>query len=130
MSLREGSREPHLLFPAQAWPLLLTLTDFYLMKVPFQIFSKLTVPKTKMHGNAAVKYLKLSTALTLKCSVILLVEEHFGQRNKMQGRPFKNPSLFLRHAYLGKTYLTVKEILIIVVNLKAPSEFPLLLLKN
>lgn len=66
LSLREGRREPHLLFLVQAWPLLLTLTEFYLTKVPFQIFLRITVLKTKMHGYAAVKYLKLSTALSVQ----------------------------------------------------------------
>lgn len=60
----------------------MTLTEFYLMKVPFQEQLFLKKFKTKTPVYAAVKYVKLFTALTLKRSTVLLVEEHLDRRNK------------------------------------------------
>ena len=60
----------------------MTLTEFYLMKVPFQEQLFLKPFKTKVRVYAAVKYVKLFTASTLKHSALLLVEEHFDRRNK------------------------------------------------
>lgn len=82
LSPREGRKEPQLLFPAQTWPLLLTPTEFYLMKVPFQEQLFLKTFKTKMRVYVAVKYVKLFTASALKRSAVLLVEEHLDWRNK------------------------------------------------
>lgn len=60
----------------------MTLTELYLMKVPFQEQLFLKTFKTKMLVYAAVKYMKLFTASTLKRSAVLLVEEYFDRRNK------------------------------------------------
>lgn len=70
------------MFTAQTWTLLMTLTEFYLTKVPFQEQLFLKTFETKPCGYAEVKYMKLFTASTLKGSAVLLVEEHLDWRNK------------------------------------------------